>query len=56
MYSKLGDIEAYNNINIQTLWYQNKVSKEISEKGYEMREKILQLIDEFSTQFKSNEF
>ena len=48
-------MEAYNNINIRTLEYQNKVNKRISEEDYELREKILKLADEFSTSFELNE-
>ena len=34
-------MEAYNNINIRTLEYRNKVNKGISEEDYKLREKIL---------------
>ena len=53
-YSLINNKIAYNNINTRTLEYRNKVNKEILEEGYELREKILQLADEFSARFELN--
>ena len=49
-------MEAHNNINIRTLEYRNKENKGILEEGNELRERILQLADEFTVCFESNEF
>ena len=54
MYSKSDNIEAYNNINKRTIAYRNKINKGISEEGYVLRERMLQLEDEFSVRYESN--
>ena len=41
IYSRLGNIEAYNNINTRTITYRNKINKGISKKGYVLRERML---------------
>jgi len=43
VYSRSGNIEAYNNINKYTMSYRDKVSQGISEEEYELRERVLQL-------------
>ena len=53
-YSKQGDLEAYNNINKRTLEYRNKINNGISEEGYILCERMLQLEDEFSSKYKEN--
>ena len=53
-YSKQGNIEAYNNINKRTLEYKNKIDNGISEEGYILRKRMLQLEDEFSSKYKEN--
>ena len=53
-YSKQGDLEAYNNINKRTLEYRNKINNRISEEGYILYKRILQLEDEFSSKYEEN--
>jgi hypothetical protein len=53
-YSKQGDIEAYNNTNKRTLEYKNKINNGISEEGYILHKRILQLEDEFSSRYEEN--
>ena len=53
-YSSQGNLEAYNKINERILEYKNKISKGISEEGYILRERILQLEDKFSTNYKEH--
>ena len=43
VYSRSSNIEAYNNINKHTMSYRDKVSQGISEEGYELRDRGLQL-------------
>ena len=55
-YSKQGNLEAYNNINKRTLEYRDKINKGISEEGYILRKRVLQLEDKFSANYKENRF
>ena len=56
VYSRSGNIEAYNNINKRILAYRDKISKGISEEGYVLQDRVLQLEDEFRTRFELNNF
>ena len=53
-YSKQGNIEVYNNINKRTLEYRNKINNRISEEGYILHKRMLQLEDKFSLKYKKN--
>ena len=54
IYSRSGNIEAYNNINTRTIAYRNKIIKGISKEEYILRERMLQLKDEFKACYKLN--
>ena len=41
IYSRSGNIKAYNNINIRTVAYKNKINKGIYKERYILRERIL---------------
>ena len=51
VYLRSGNMEVYNNINKCTMSYRDKVSQGISEEGYELREKVLQLEEDIRIRY-----